>query len=1250
MTEQKTKKSKGIAKKLKRNILAPCIKSPREKQNVPDKHDLDNIDNGSLYFDSSKYLKKRNSDLDTISSTLSRPTSKTEVTTDSEMTDYLRRKPQSKGKEKEEITEIIDIESSDSDDDIPLSQLTKLKQTPTLQQKVEANTIKNEETEIKETENVEIQNVPMPIPVDSVDANPVSIPAKMEPTKSEMGSLVDANVVKQSIPMPQPTDSIKEETEISNSANDTSYIIEEIVTEEIVNGKKIITTQTITRRANKQNQATPMNNVPNVSEQTSLKMPVAVGSEMEEVKIPAKMTPTKTETNATTEGIVEMPMNLPKPSSSNTISNNGIPNLIESELEGMPISEIVNENNIHPNAMSMPSVPKVPQFTTEVPQENITENIVSSPKLMAEESPLTTTELTLDQHQPSQPVVEPGFNINVPPPPQPVEAGFNFTNIPPPAPSVEAGFNIFVPNQSNGNIPPPPPQLQTQPSEPGFNFTVTNEDNKAIPLPIPGNHGNENILNNTQGIPNLLATDSANRKQAKQQGYLDIPQPLPPSAIEDNQVVEDDRSDVSYGSKKNVVSSPKVLTADEQIQFSEQLETNQKIEHEEALKNEKPIGTFTMPKTPSTYFKNNNLSDNEGDSNEAVNVPSPAALPTVFNTPAVTEVEKMNVNTDQEEESDDENLYNIKQKYEQKKKELEAKVEEVNDEKNEIKENIKEELKDTKEDIREELKDIKEDVKDELNEVKDDIKEEGTEAKENFVEEVEDIPNVQEVQETKEEIKDDIKEELETEVIQVENQDIPVTEDNIVVNGNIQSTDKNNYASSEGSFDNLMGSLKRKNGAKSIRSFFGFGKKDKKDKKDKKEKKSKRQSVKEETPSELPDNSVTATSSVKGKKGSLKSNNESHFSLKRLVSPFSNSKRRNGSIRSKSNKSAEKTELSEVSTIPEIPLNAEVVHVSEAENVENPVAVRAVNDNDVNKVVGHLQAQAGQPAKFVIPEEALDRAQLENQKTDRKVNDNDKSSINSSNSESDDSKSVSSSSSSSDEEVLGNLIQKNNANNTTNQTNNNREIDINRNYTNIDNDDFVSIMMVQRMLSSSSLDNPVTSPIQIPEKPTPVDNPFNVDLEFERRKSYSKPRAVVTAVNPRMSEDDNAPRSTILYKFEDRPEKPINNNIYRSDYASRSVGSIPVAAAAAEKANYSPKQRMSELNLDTSRDSINVANGETDNINRSILIDSNLKQMFDDIHNLSLDDITNRYTKEGMIQCDIGPSFMDEVMGSLSMK
>jgi len=79
---------------------------------------------------------------------------------------------------------------------------------------------------------------------------------------------------------------------------------------------------------------------------------------------------------------------------------------------------------------------------------------------------------------------------------------------------------------------------------------------------------------------------------------------------------------------------------------------------------------------------------------------------------------------------------------------------------------------------------------------------------------------------------------------------------------------------------------------------------------------------------------------------------------------------------------------------------------------------------------------------------------------------------------------------------------------------------------------------------------------------------------------------------------------------------------------------------------------MIELNLDNSiiiKDKdINSANSESEN-KKYPLLDSNLMQMFEDIHNLSLDDITTRYTKESMIQCDIGPSFLDEVMGSLSM-
>lgn len=56
MPEQKVKKI-GISKKLKKGILSPCIKSPKVKE-TKDKHDLDSIDNGTLSFDSSKYLKK----------------------------------------------------------------------------------------------------------------------------------------------------------------------------------------------------------------------------------------------------------------------------------------------------------------------------------------------------------------------------------------------------------------------------------------------------------------------------------------------------------------------------------------------------------------------------------------------------------------------------------------------------------------------------------------------------------------------------------------------------------------------------------------------------------------------------------------------------------------------------------------------------------------------------------------------------------------------------------------------------------------------------------------------------------------------------------------------------------------------------------------------------------------------------------------------------------------------------------------
>jgi len=74
---------------------------------------------------------------------------------------------------------------------------------------------------------------------------------------------------------------------------------------------------------------------------------------------------------------------------------------------------------------------------------------------------------------------------------------------------------------------------------------------------------------------------------------------------------------------------------------------------------------------------------------------------------------------------------------------------------------------------------------------------------------------------------------------------------------------------------------------------------------------------------------------------------------------------------------------------------------------------------------------------------------------------------------------------------------------------------------------------------------------------------------------------------------------------------------------------------------------MIELNLDNTT-VIDDKTEESKN-RKSSIYDTDLKQMFDDIHNLSLDDIANRYTTPGMIQCDIGPSFFDEVLGSLSM-
>jgi hypothetical protein len=210
-----------------------------------------------------------------------------------------------------------------------------------------------------------------------------------------------------------------------------------------------------------------------------------------------------------------------------------------------------------------------------------------------------------------------------------------------------------------------------------------------------------------------------------------------------------------------------------------------------------------------------------------------------------------------------------------------------------------------------------------------------------------------------------------------------------------------------------------------------------------------------------------------------------------------------------------------------------------------------------------------------------------------------------------------------------------------------------RNYTNgsVDNDDFVSIMMVQRMLSTSV--DRATSPV--PEVTSPVLNPYSyVDVEAEKRKSYTKPTAVVTTVNPLSKEDSiDSPRSTVIYKFEDKPkiEKSI---LYRNEYSSRSPGSLPVIKEDDENIDisrkntndYTSKQRMNKLNLDNFKEKIET---DTENNKQSTLFDSDLLQMFEDIHNLSLDDITTRYSKPSMIQCDVGPSFLDEVMGSLSM-
>ncbi|ORX83735.1 hypothetical protein BCR32DRAFT_291803 [Anaeromyces robustus] len=1421
MPEQKVKKI-GISKKLKKGILSPCIKSPKVKE-TKDKHDLDSIDNGTLSFDSSKYLKKKNTDVESINTkvdSLSRRSKKTESPLNSEITEsetsesYLKRKshiPKTETSiQQTEQTEIIEVESSDSDDDVPLSQLSKVKNSV---EESKIQTITNNIAEMKEHINdVKMPSIPMPVPVGSkVDdiKNSISIPTKMEPTKSEMASQIDTKVANQSIPMPKPTDSLKlSETDYTEdlSASET-YIIEEIVTEEIINGKKRITTQTITRKTSPNIQPAPKTSNSEIKVQ-SIPMPIAVGSKMEEVAIPPKMTPTRVETTSKTEGIVEMPMTIPQPSVVKTDTD--IQNPVETELNS-PLSQIVDENEDRPSALAMPAIPIVAEMKQESPlQGKITNNVVSSPKLMEEDpaNPHPLPEIPTD----TKPSVEAGFNFNSS---VPVEAGFNINqNVP-----VEAGFNV--------------------PVEPGFNFQITNEDN----IPIQYNNNSNIGLSNSPPVPNLLETVSANRKSEKQseqiQGYLNIPQPLPPSAIQDNQVIEDDKSDASYGSKKIVVSSPKVLTVEETIQFDENLANDIKIQQEEALKNEKPLGNISMPKTPSTYFKNNTLSDNEesknssisSDNSEIIKIKTPVVLPENIKAEEVVipediETKKMKitiVNNDEDSDSDDdEKLFNIKQQYELKKKELEARINSIKDDTNQMKEDIKEEVQDIKEDIKDNLKmddkkeednkkeveevkgEIKEEIKEDIKEVKEETDKKISEVKEEIKNDIVEIKEVkEEIKNIKEDNKEDIKEEIEEEIedqikteeeeakkleetekkkmdelkeqlsssikkhhrsmsnilkkvdksfehtkehikenlikdkqpkdkehskenlnkenkssshtmsnilkkvdksfeqtkehikenlnkdnktsqkdnkegnivittekveTKTENEIKPTTESEVI---ETVTTTTHNYAPSDTSFqDTLMGSLKRTNGAKSIKSFFGFSRKDKKDKKNKKL----NVNNSDDSIPEFPADGLIVN------KASKKSSNSPFSSFKRFVSPLTNPKRRNSSASlATKNKITIKTtkETLQNDTTPELPSKSDVLEevrttVSapattspidipgksniSTNNIEKPLPVPIIKPimkptNDMNKVVSDIKSQAQTQAnKFIIPFETLELKEKEAKKSDAK--DDDKASVystssnGSSVSESSTSSSSSSSSSSSDDEALGAIMKKKNAEKKSNDDKQNVEItekaNLDRNYTNIENDDFVNIMMVQRVLSSS-VDRSNSPVPEVSSPPQTMVNPFAVDLETERKKSYSKPKAVVTAINPHYKSDSiDSPRSTILYKFEDKPkfEKP---NLYKNEYASRSVGSLPIASEDQTKIDEyssSQQQRMVELNLDDTT---------TKDNRKSAVVDSNLMQMFEDIHNLSLDDIATRYTKPSMIQCDIGPSFLDEVMGSLSM-
>ncbi|ORX41763.1 hypothetical protein BCR36DRAFT_587788 [Piromyces finnis] len=1367
MSELKGKKS-GIAKKLRKGILSPCYKSTKTKHTVSDKHDLDNIDNGTLSFDSRKYLKKKHSDVDTINTNVSRFTNtKTESPLSSEITEtdsYLKKRPQNKGKEKaEEVTEIIDVESSDSDDDVPLSQISKIKTAAVLkapnlkanrQESVESkvsyytanNGVVNSNKKDDVINSIKEENIKMPLPNESKD-------------NDATGSV--------SIPV---------QTEVSD--NKANYIVEEIVTEEIINGKKRITTQTITRRAK------PQDSSIGITQQPSFKMPVAVGSKMEPINIPEKMTSTTTEIPSNADGIVEMPMNLPKPS-------DNVPNIVDSELNNIPKPEIVEDQ---PSSIPMPSIPVVVGIEAEPPKGEITEHIVSSPKLMAEEN------VPKFEHPlPIIPSVEPGFNINVSTQPKPVEAGFNFNNT------------------DSGNINIQSEAIKTsEQDEAGFNFKITDETNMPIAMPVPVNNGFENMpLDNSPPVPNLLALSSANKKQESQQGYLEIPLPLPPSAIEDNKVMDDSRSDISHDSKKGMVSSPKIFTADEEIQFKQQLDDKERLEHEEALKNEVPLGNIPMPKTPSTYFKNNNLSDNENSLNENDVQP---------------EIQKMTltvVNQDEpvsdSDSDDDEKLINIKKQYEQKKRELEATIGNLQETINETNEEIKNEI--VKEEIPE-VPAVPVEVKEEIPEVpvapvkekeekpevpvapveekeeKPEVpvapveeKEEKPEVSVAPVEEKEEKPEVPvapvevkeeklevsvapvEVKEEKPEVSVvpvEVKEEKPASIISTSTEEIEeedIKSDNgkgkmeelknqisssikkhqrtmsnsmqnlkdhlkgnkdhkkenkqksekkkeeIVTESNISSKENDTeteiignetpsvvpgYASSDTSIDTFISNSKKSNRPKSIKSFFGFNKKDKKDKKEKKEKKTIKK-IEEETIPEFPINNLSVNTGLKEKRGSIKSNDSnSPFSFKRLVSPFSATKRRASSaslsskINNKKNEKSEHSDSTPNTTVSDVPIKNEVKNTdvptndttktgttkteivqesSKDGNSQQKVLtiVKPSTGDNMNKVIADVQTQ--QP-KFVIPEEALERVESDKQKdTKKESEDDDKSSIYSVSSQSSVSSSSSSlsssassaSSSSSDEEVLGNLINKkqnastieaSSVSHTAPITINNQkqsqnyESNLNKNYANIENDDFVSLMMVQRMLSSSvdrtSL-NTNTLPSSYSEIPSNMISPYSfVDVEAEKKKSYSKPKAVITTVNPYGSDNTvGTPRSTILYKFDEKPTLEAKNNLYKNDFASRSVGSLPIDVAK-EEVKSSPKQRMIELNLDNSFLIDDKEMTEADK-RKSTLLDSNLMQMFDDIHNLSLDDITSRYTKPSMIQCDIGPSFLDEVMGSLSM-